>query len=217
MKTLTSSVLASYINDCSFILPRTMPRKRTIPDEDLLDAALGLVREVGPDAVSFGSLASRVDLAPSTLVQRFGSKAALLQAALLRAWMQLEAATDEAIAAAPDGPAGVVELLVSLTGRYDAHDFADQLRVLREDLRDPVLRDRGQAWFATLSDAVGARLAGARGSDDGIGRLVVATWQGTLTVWSFNRDAPVVDDVRHMLEALLSRLIPEASRPRPPG
>jgi AcrR family transcriptional regulator len=191
-----------------------MPRKRTIPDEDLLDAALGLVREVGPDAVSFGSLANRVDLAPSTLVQRFGSKSALLQAALLRAWAQLEAATDDAIAAAPDGPAGVVELLVSLTGQYDAHDFADQLRVLREDLRDPVLRDRGQAWLATLSEAVEARLAGARGRSGDLGRLVVATWQGTLTVWSFTRDAPVVDVVRHTLEELLGRLLPEAPRRR---
>ena len=204
----------SYINDYSFILPHAMPRKRTIPDEALLDAALGLVREVGPDAVS---LASRVDLAPSTLVQRFGSKAALLQAALLRAWAQLEVATDEAIAAAPDGTGGVVELLVSLTGQYDAHDFADQLRVLREDLRDPVLRERGEAWFAALSEAVGARLAGAPKGDDDLGRLVVATWQGTLTVWSFTRDAPVVDVVRHTLEELLGRLIPEERRRRSPA
>jgi AcrR family transcriptional regulator len=191
-----------------------MPRKRTIPDEDLLDAAIGLVREVGPDAVSFGSLASRVGLAPSTLVQRFGSKAALLQAALLRAWAQLEAATDDAIAAAPDEPAGVVDLLVSLTGQYDVHDFADQLRVLREDLRDPVLRERGQAWFATLSQAVEARLVGARGQKGDVGRLVVATWQGTLTVWSFTRDAPVVDVVRDTLGELLVRLLPEAPRGR---
>ena len=191
-----------------------MPRKRTIPDEDLLDAALGLVREVGPDAVSFGSLASRVDLAPSTLVQRFGSKASLLQAALLRAWAQLEAATDDAIAAAPDGPAGVVELLVSLTGQYDVHDFADQLRVLREDLRDPLLRERGRAWFATLSQAVETRLVGARGPDGDLGRLVVATWQGTLTVWSFTRDAPVVDVVRDTLGELLGRLLPEPPRGR---
>jgi AcrR family transcriptional regulator len=206
------SSVTSYINDCSFILAHAMPRKRTIPDEDLLDAALGLVREVGPDAVSFGSLASRVGLAPSTLVQRFGSKAALLQAALLRAWAQLEAATDEAIGAAPDGPAGVVELLVSLTGQYDAHDFADQLRVLREDLRDPVLRARGEAWFATLSEAVEARLVGTRARNGDLGPLVVATWQGTLTVWSFTRDAPVVDVVRHTLEGLLGQLVPESPR-----
>jgi AcrR family transcriptional regulator len=184
-----------------------MPRKRTIPDEDLLDAALGLVREVGPEAVSFGTLATRVGLAPSTLVQRFGSKARLLHAALLRAWRQLEAVTDEAIATAPDGPDGVVELLVSLTGQYDAHDFADQLRVLREDLRDPALRQRGEAWFAALSDAVEARLAGTPGGEAGLGRLVVATWQGTLTVWSFTREGPVVDTVRRTLEDLLARLV----------
>jgi AcrR family transcriptional regulator len=188
-----------------------MPRKRTIPDEDLLDAALGLVREVGPEAVSFGTLATRVGLAPSTLVQRFGSKAGLLHAALLRAWRQLEAVTDEAIATVPDGPDGVVELLVSLTGQYDAHDFADQLRVLREDLRDPALRQRGEAWFAALSDAVEARLAGTPGGEAGLGRLVVATWQGTLTVWSFTREGPVVDTVRRTLEDLLARLVPDTT------
>jgi AcrR family transcriptional regulator len=194
-----------------------MPRKRTIPDEDLLDTALGLVREVGPDAVSFGMLATRVELAPSTLVQRFGSKAGLLQAALLRAWRQLEAATDEAIATAPDGRDGVVELLVSLTGQYDAHDFADQLRILREDLRDPALRERGAAWLAALCEAVETRLSSSPGGGAGLGRLVVATWQGTLTVWSFTQEAPVVDSVRRMLEDLLSRLVPggEADQPAP--
>jgi AcrR family transcriptional regulator len=192
-----------------------MPRKRTIPDEDLLDAALGLVREVGPDAVSFGVLATRVGLAPSTLVQRFGSKAGMLRAALLRAWQQLEAATDEAIATAPDGPGGVVELLVSLTGQYDEHDFADQLRVLREDLRDPVLRELGDAWFAALTAAVDVRLAGPSGGANGLGRLVVATWQGTLTVWSFTREAPVVDVVRRTLEELLDRLASQPRRGRP--
>lgn len=191
-----------------------MPRKRSIPDEDLLDAALALVREVGPDAVSFGILATRVGLAPSTLVQRFGSKAGMRQAALLRAWQQLEAATREAIATAPDGPGGVVELLVSLTGQYDEHDFADQLRVLREDLRDPVLRERGEAWFAVLTDAVDARLAGSSGGVDGLGQLVVATWQGTLTVWGFSRDAAVVDVVRRTLEELLDRLVTEPRRRR---
>lgn len=192
-----------------------MPRKRTIPDEDLLDAALGLLREVGPDAVSFGMLSTRVELAPSTLVQRFGSKAGLLQAALLRAWRQLEAATDVAIASAPDGRDGVVELLVSLTGQYDAHDFADQLRILREDLRDPALRERGEAWFAALSDAVETRLSGTPGGGAGLGRLVVATWQGTLTVWSFTREAPVVDTVRRTLEDLLGRLVPDDRGRRP--
>jgi AcrR family transcriptional regulator len=38
-----------------------MPRKRTISNDALLDAALLIVREFGPDALSFAALASRVD------------------------------------------------------------------------------------------------------------------------------------------------------------
>jgi AcrR family transcriptional regulator len=188
-----------------------MPRKRTVSDEALLDAALVIVRESGPEALTFGALASRVELAGSTLVQRFGTKAALLQAALLRAWDALDERTAAGVDTAPLDPDGVVELLVGLTGQYDAHDFADQLRLLREDLRDPVLRARGEAWLATLTDAVEQRLAGATGGGAGLGELVVAHWQGTLTVWSFTRDAPAVSYVRTALEALLARLLPDRS------
>jgi AcrR family transcriptional regulator len=183
-----------------------MPRKRTISNEALLDAALRIVRESGPDALSFATLASQVGLAPSTIVQRFGTKAELLRAALSRAWDALDEQTAAAAQSAPPGTDGVVELLVRLTGQYDAHDFADQLRVLREDLRDPVLRARGQAWLATLTAAVEERLSPSPGGESGLGALVVAHWQGTLTIWSFVRDAHVTTTVRSALEDLLARL-----------
>src|SRR5215510_16505291 len=191
-----------------------MPRKRTIPDRALLDAALLIVRAAGPDALTFAALAPRVGLAPSTIVQRFGSKAALLQAALLRAWDRLDEQTSAAIATAPPGPHGVVDLLVQLTGRYDAHDYADQLRLLREDLRNPVLRARGQAWLATLTRAVDDRLGQVPGDAAGAGALTVAYWQGTLTVWSFTREAPVVTVVKESLDKLFKRLTidPQGSR-----
>jgi AcrR family transcriptional regulator len=190
-----------------------MPRKRTIPDETLLAAALVIVREDGSDALTFAALAPHVGLAPSTIVQRFGTKAKLLQAALLRAWDALDEQTTAAMANAGHGPNGVVELLVQLTGQYDAHDFADQLRLLREDLRDPVLRARGRAWLATLTAAVEERLGRipTAGADDasGLGELIVAYWQGTLTVWSFTRNAPSVDYVRTALEEFLARVTTE--------
>jgi AcrR family transcriptional regulator len=186
-----------------------MPRKRTIPDEVLLDAALGLVHRSGPAALSFAALASQVGLAGSTIVQRFGTKADLLQAALLLAWDRLDAATADAAATASSDAAGVVDMLVALSGQYEANDFADQLLVLREDLRDPVLRARGDAWIATLAAAVESRLADAPGGSRGLGELVVAHWQGTLTVWSFTRPGPVDTTVRHALGALLARLLAE--------
>jgi AcrR family transcriptional regulator len=187
-----------------------MPRKRTVSDEALLDAALVLVRQLGPEALTFSELASRVGLAPSTIVQRFKSKPELLRASLLRAWDRLDKDTAVAIETAPHGPRGVTELLVRLSGQYEAHDYADQLRVLREDLRDPVLTARGQAWLSTLADAIEARLSDGRrgnGQASGLGPLILAHWQGTLTIWSFTREEPVPDMVRKNLDDLLTRIL----------
>ena len=199
-------MIASFINDRSFILPPCMPRNRTVSDQDLLDGALLVVRASGPDALTFGALAPRVGLAPSTIVQRFGTKAALLQAALSLAWDRLDDATAAADGHAALEPAGVVDLLVELSGQYDPDDFADQLLLLREDLRDPVLRARGRAWLATVTEAVERRLGAAPGGPAGLGDLVVAQWQGTLTVWSFTRLVPLIAAVRAALEDLLGRL-----------
>jgi AcrR family transcriptional regulator len=183
-----------------------MPRKRTIADDALLDAALGIVHETGPASLTFAALAPRVGLAPSTIVQRFGTKAGLLRAALLRAWDQLDERTAAASRAAATGPSGVVELLGHLSGQYAAHDFADQLLVLREDLRDPALRARGEAWLATLTAEIDRRLGAGPGNGAGLGREVVAFWQGTVIVWSFTREGPVESVVRTGLESLLPRV-----------
>lgn len=180
-----------------------MPRKRTISDEALLAAALAIVHADGPEALSFAALAARSGLAGSTLVQRFGSRPAMLRAALGRAWDDLDARTAAADAAAGDGAAGVVELLLSLTGQYAQHDYADQLMVLREDLRDPALRARGAAWIAVLETAVERRLGGAP-----VGTLVVAQWQGALTVWGFTQSDRLDVAIRSALTGLLDRIVP---------
>jgi AcrR family transcriptional regulator len=184
-----------------------MPRPKTIPDAALLDAALELVHRDGPSGLTFATLAERVSLSPSTVVQRFGTKDNLLRAALIHAWDALDAATERAIRSASLDSGGVIDMLVTLTAQYDANDYADQLMVLREDLRDPVLRARGEAWIAALAAAIEERLGD--GSDtDGLGELVVAHWQGTVTVWSFTRPGPLRSTVRDSLDSLLARILP---------
>lgn len=183
-----------------------MSRKRTIPDEALLDAALDLVHAEGPAALTFGALARRTGLAASTLVQRFATRPALLRATLERAWDHLDERTAAADAAADAGPSGVRALLGALTGAYPADDasgYADQLLLLREDLRDQVLRARGDAWIGALTAAVERRLGGAP-----VGSLVVAHWQGLLTVWAFTRPAPLDEFVDTALADLLARVVP---------
>ncbi len=177
-----------------------MGRPRTIDDDSLLDAALLIVRETGPDSLSFGALAGRVELAGSTLVQRFGTRSNLLQSALLLAWDRLDGDTARAIDRAGDGTKGVIQMLTSLSGQYRADDFADQLLILREDLRNPVLRARGQRWLAVLTAAIEERLSAP------IGQLVLTQWQGTLTMWAFQRRRSIATDVRRALEELFDRL-----------
>lgn len=186
-----------------------MPRKRSVSDEVILDAALALAERAGPAALTFGALSDAVGLAPATLVQRFGTKAGLLQAALLRAWDALDAMTAEADAAAGPGPEGVVEMVVALSGQYDPEHDADQLLLLREDLRDPALRARGQVWIAALAAAIERRLDGAPA---GVGSLVVAQWQGSLTVWQFQRRGRL----DHALGTAVARLLTALGYPVSP-
>ena len=184
-----------------------MPRKRTISDEALLDAALSIVRSMGPDSLSFGTLAAQVGLAGSTIVQRFGTKAALLRAALSRAWDFLDEDTTAADRTAPLDPPGAIELLILLSGQYAPDDeFADQLLVLREDLRDPVLRARGEAWLTRLAAAVERRLGPVEDGASGLGMLIVGHWQGALTIWGFTREVPLRTALRASLDELFDRL-----------
>ncbi len=180
-------------------------------DEAILDDALRLAETRGPAALTFSALSAEVGLAPATLVQRFGTKAGLLQAALLRAWDHLDAATAAADEASADGPDGVVELVMALSGEYDPSEDADQILLLREDLRDPVLRARGQAWIAALAAAIERRLPGA---EPGVGRLVVAQWQGSLTVWQFHREGDLDVALGAAVAALLTALGHPVSPPR---
>lgn len=183
-----------------------MPRPRTIPDEALLDGALAVMRRAGPEGITFAAVAAETGLSAATLVQRFGGKAALVQAALLRAWDLLDARTEEADAAAAPTPAGAVALLVALSGDYGA-DYAEGLLVLREDLRDPVLRRRGAAWGEALAAALGRRLADAAGPRRDLGRLMAAQWQGAVLWWGFERGRSLPEAVTAELEAFCRAVV----------
>jgi AcrR family transcriptional regulator len=179
-----------------------MPRQKILADEDVLESALGVIRDYGPDGLTFASLAKACGLSGATLVQRFGSKSALLKAAMLHAWDLLDANTQAAITAAPHSPEGVVQLLLALSHGYgDVETYADGLLMLREDLRDPELRDRGKAWQATLEQAIASRLPG---HPRDMASLVLDQWQGSLLWWSFDPKDKLEHYVERRLRAFLA-------------
>ncbi|MBO6902931.1 MAG: TetR/AcrR family transcriptional regulator [Rhizobiaceae bacterium] len=187
-----------------------MPRTKTLPDDKVLELALAIIHERGPEALTFDSLSRACGLSGATLVQRFGNKADLKQAALLRAWDGLDARTTELDATMPATPAGAIELLVALSGSYGGiESYAEGLLVLREDLRDPALRARGAAWKATLSQALSRRLASLPGAPEGAGLMMATQWQGALLWWGFDPAGKVEDHVCTTLTGFLAALVPD--------
>lgn len=184
-----------------------MPRPRTLSDQQLLDMVLALIHAQGPDAATFSAVARASGLSGSTLVQRFATKAAMLRQALLLAWDQLDAETAQLAGSLPKTPEGAVALLVGLSRNYgnSAAVYADGLRLLREDFRDPVLRARGAAWGRTLNDAIGECFPATK-RPDAVARLMLAQWQGSLLWWGFEAEGPADAYVEAELLRFLSVL-----------
>ncbi|MES2057634.1 MAG: TetR/AcrR family transcriptional regulator [Pseudomonadota bacterium] len=184
-----------------------MPRPRTTSDEAIFAHALALMQERGSDALTFAALAQRSGLAGSTLVQRFGSKPKLIHAAMLHAWDAFDQLNDEIAAAAPRTPAGAIAMLGRLSQTYgDIEGYADQLHVLREDLRHPDLRERGHRWVETLAARIGACFADTPGAPTDIGILMVGQWQGALLLWGFSPGSRLDAFIRMHLDRFMKAL-----------
>lgn len=182
-----------------------MARTKKLSDDTVLDAALALVHQRGPDQLTFARLAEASGLSPATLVQRFKSKAELMQAALLRAWDKLDARTARLADEAANTPAGAIRMLVGLSGDYGGIEhYAEGLLVLREDFRDPVLRGRGAAWRAALCAALEMCFAKTPDAPKNLGLLMASHWQGALLWWAFEPTEPLSVHVEQSLQQFVA-------------
>lgn len=184
-----------------------MPRPKTTTDEAIFAHALVLMQERGSEALTFAALAERSGLAGSTLVQRFGSKPKLIHAAMLHAWDGFELLNEQIAAEESRTPAGAIAMLGRLSQTYgDIEGYADQLHVLREDLRHPDLRERGRRWIETLAARIGECFAGTPGAPADIGILMVGQWQGALLLWGFSPGSRLDTFIRSHLDRFLTAL-----------
>jgi AcrR family transcriptional regulator len=131
-------------------------------------------------------VSERIGLSGATLVQRFGTKQRLIDAAIARGWVGLEQRTQQFAREEPKTPAGAVAILSRLSRDYgDIDSYADKLQLLREDLRNPAFRARGKAWVDMLSVLLQACFAEQSDLPEDFGRLMLAQWQGALVLWAF--------------------------------
>jgi AcrR family transcriptional regulator len=188
-------------------MPAGRPRTRT--DDELLDATFRAVGAVGPARLTLADVAREAGVAPATLVQRFGSKRALLVAAATRA------AERAAHALPPAGDAPLTALadgLVALTEPVrDPAAFANHLALLQLDLADPELRALAVAHARGLRRAIRRLLDAAvehgqleRCDTGALADAVHATFHGAQLDWAVDRRGSLAARVRGALAVVLA-------------
>lgn len=139
-----------------------MARPRIIPDADVFTAVCTLLRD-GEKAAGFGPVARATGLAAPTLVQRYGSQRAMVEAALLAAWDQMDLVLEGAQSEAPLTTKGAATLLKTL----DATSVPP--------LSSNALHERGMAWRRRVEAALTERLGSAEAA-----AILFAAWQGRM-------------------------------------
>lgn len=178
-----------------------MGRHKLLSDDAVLDRLLAELHVAGPGGLSFSRASRAAGLSAASLVQRFATRDAMVEAVLLHAWNGLDAATAAADAALPLTPAGAIDLLMALfPGKAADQAVTDGLLLLREDIRNPVLCARGAAWGACLAGALGRRLTDDAGDADRLGWQMASVWQGAIIWWAFRRDGESGRALRAALE-----------------
>lgn len=191
-----------------------MPRKKTLSDEVVLDRALEVVRRRGPEGFTLADVARECGLSPSTLVQRFASKEALLEGALERASQRLER---ELMQPSPPGGStqGLVEWLAQLAFPFRTRELlAAHLLLLRRDLSDAGLRRQARRQSQLLRDNI-ARKLGERAPTlpladrDALAGLIEAHWHGLILQWALAGRGTLRAWMQRGLDALLERVVAE--------
>ncbi len=192
-----------------------MPRVKTISDDQLLDSALDVLLEHGPQGFTLPEVGRAVGLSPSTLIQRFGSKRKLLDKVLDRATSRMEGELADRPRTGDPGR-DLVSWLVGLTEPpRTRRQVAGNLTLLVEDITDDARRVSAARHMQVMRDGIAAYLTALGSpSPQPHAAMLEAHWHGLVIQWamtdvSVDLDAWVGDG----LEALVALLVPPESGP----
>ncbi|MEE2057021.1 TetR/AcrR family transcriptional regulator [Rhodococcus artemisiae] len=187
-----------------------MPRPRTVSDEDVLDGVLALAHRVGPGKLTLAAAAREVGLSPATLIQRFGTKHALLLAADRRGVERWVLPIEEA-----EHPSPLDRIIEGLVGAVDPdmtpEAMANSVAMLQLDLAEPDFHTVALLGARRLRAAIehhleAASIAGEiRDTTDvtALAKLIETTYHGAMIGWALHREGSLADWMREQIEAAL--------------
>ena len=188
-------------------------RPRTVSDDDLIDATIRLMSKLGPVKLTLAAVAAEAGVTAATLVQRFGSKRALMLTIAGRA----AASGDDCFAmmrkAHPSSPLAALMAAGSAMAQMAAtpEELANSLAFLQIDITDPefhrhtleMSKKNVAGYRALLKDAVAAGELKPHDTAR-LARAVNAIAGGSVINWAIFREGSAEKWVRRDLDTLLA-------------
>jgi AcrR family transcriptional regulator len=188
-------------------------RPRTVSDEDLITATLRLMARLGPVKLTLAEVAKEAGVTAATLVQRFGSKRALLLKICAQGAEFTDACFDMVRTAHPASPLDA--LIAAATGMtqhaHSPEELANSLAFLQIDITDPefhahtleMSRKNVAGYRALLKDAIAA---GELKPHDTLrmARAINGMAGGSLIAWAIFREGTAQRWVTRDLDTLLA-------------
>jgi AcrR family transcriptional regulator len=188
------------------------PRRRKAEDADVFAALVRVMQRRGPAELTLREIAREAGVTAGALVQRFGSKRAMVLA------HARHAATTGDVGLTVPSPrtSSPLEALRSVTAMYA--QLADSPRAavrnlayLLNDLADPALRRHllrlsraARVWYEELlTDAVAERELRANTDVRALARLIEVTLRGSFLNWTLYREGSAADWLREDLDDML--------------
>lgn len=188
-----------------------MPRSKSISDEAILADVLRLVQRIGPERFTLAAAGAEVGLSPSTLVQRFGSKRALLLAADRWGVERWVGGMDEVPTGGPALDRLTAGLVHAVDSETTAEEMANSVSLLQIALADSEFhastRDGAVRLRAKIVDRLSEAVANSELRPDidinTVAELIEITYHGAMISWAIHRDGPLVASLRTRFTQLL--------------
>ncbi|MEO5590112.1 MAG: TetR/AcrR family transcriptional regulator [Gemmatimonadaceae bacterium] len=189
------------------------PRPRTVDDSTILEAAVKVLGRIGPERLTLAHVGEQAGLSAATLVQRFGSKRALMLAVLKHT---TDGFHERSQAAANDTESPLEAVFSSASNRASALGGPDVLANLLSfylsDLGDPEFRElatenskRAVDGFKALLDRAVAEgeLAESYVDTAQLAETIYSLVMGTLLTWTVTGEGNYPNRIRRELDVLL--------------
>ena len=197
------------------------PRPRKASDEEVFAAAVRLMSRLGPHEITLADIAGEAGITASALVQRFGSKRALL----LSLAEQMAGATGATFAGfASRSPLATIRAYGRCMAGLgpSAEALAHNLAWLQQDLSDPDFRRctlrQARATRRELERLVREAVAAGELASDtdpaALARAIEITVGGSLMAWAVYQEGTSAAWIAHDLERLLGPYLPRPTRVR---